>query len=554
MPVLQQYNLSQALFLTRRDCLRPVTKRTLASLVAEQIRSDIVMGNLKAAQKLPSELDLCQALNVGRPTLREALRILEGQGWIQFRLANGAYVSDPERVGERMAAHFEKGGLLDLMELEIRQLEQEGREISAELRGQHEVLKAEGSLREIEAFYQQLQQLPTAAGFAFDEPDALAFNRSLDPSGSAEHVQGDPGALFERIHGGLLGRCVGGAVGEPLQGWAEDAIEKYLRVTGSWPLAGFVTVDPEQASAVGYSFSPGEAGTPLQAGGGSFSGLNFTVLNIKALQKHGIDFTTEDIADAWLSALPYKQTLTAERQAYANLVRGVSPPATASTYNPFREWLGAMVRSDLYGLISAGDPHAAATLACRDARLSHTKNGAYGAMFIAAAIAAAFAATNAKDIVMRAVAEIPPASRLARLVEQVVAWWGSGLDWQETLRRVNADCTGYRRPHVLPNAARVVIGLLYGGFDFTKSICTAAMCGGDSDCNAGAVGSILGVRVGGASIPVDLSAGISTTIRAAVAGYQESSIESVSRTIAGLVQQRSPARHDTRIGTRPRST
>ena len=79
-------------------------KKTLASLVAEEIKREIVLGNLKAAHKLPSELEMSASLKVGRPTVREALRILEGQGWVHMKYSNGAYVADPELLAVRMAA------------------------------------------------------------------------------------------------------------------------------------------------------------------------------------------------------------------------------------------------------------------------------------------------------------------------------------------------------------------------------------------------------------------------------------------------------------------
>ena len=60
--------------------------------------------------------------------------------------------------------------------------------------------------------------------------------------------------------------------------------------------------------------------------------------------------------------------------------------------NPYREWIGAQIRADICGYVPR-PPGAAAKLAFRDASLSHTANGIYGAMWSAALVAAAFAGT-----------------------------------------------------------------------------------------------------------------------------------------------------------------
>ena len=59
--------------------------------------------------------------------------------------------------------------------------------------------------------------------------------------------------------------------------------------------------------------------------------------------------------------------------------------------NPYREWIGADIRSDPWGYMAPADPEYAADMAYRDAFLSHRRQGIYGELFFSAAIAAAFA-------------------------------------------------------------------------------------------------------------------------------------------------------------------
>jgi len=93
------------------------------------------------------------------------------------------------------------------------------------------------------------------------------------------------------------------------------------------------------------------------------------------------------------------------------------PVETAAEYrNPCREWIGALIRADGYGYVSPGAPETAARLAYRDAVLSHRKNGIYGAMFVAAMIAAGFIVHDVHELIRLGLRKIPQRSRLASAV------------------------------------------------------------------------------------------------------------------------------------------
>ncbi len=67
--------------------------RRLYRLVAEQIRLLIESGELKECQRLPAERDLAERFGVSRPTVREALIVLEVEGHIHIRMGSGVYIS-----------------------------------------------------------------------------------------------------------------------------------------------------------------------------------------------------------------------------------------------------------------------------------------------------------------------------------------------------------------------------------------------------------------------------------------------------------------------------
>jgi DNA-binding FadR family transcriptional regulator len=82
-----------------------VRVQKLSHVVAERLRAQIVQGERKPGDKLPSETELLQQFKVSRPTVREALRILEVESFISMGrgMRSGATVLAPST--ER-AAHY----------------------------------------------------------------------------------------------------------------------------------------------------------------------------------------------------------------------------------------------------------------------------------------------------------------------------------------------------------------------------------------------------------------------------------------------------------------
>ncbi|HYG26204.1 MAG TPA: GntR family transcriptional regulator, partial [Caulobacteraceae bacterium] len=59
-----------------------VRARKTAEIVAGRIRRAIVQGSIGPGESLPSEAELIQMFEVSRPTIREAIRILEFENLI----------------------------------------------------------------------------------------------------------------------------------------------------------------------------------------------------------------------------------------------------------------------------------------------------------------------------------------------------------------------------------------------------------------------------------------------------------------------------------------
>lgn len=72
--------------------MQPLSKTNLAETAIEAIRSEILAKRWAVGNKLPNEAALCGMLSVSRGTVREAVRVLVSQGYLETRQGSGTYV------------------------------------------------------------------------------------------------------------------------------------------------------------------------------------------------------------------------------------------------------------------------------------------------------------------------------------------------------------------------------------------------------------------------------------------------------------------------------
>lgn len=305
--------------------------------------------------------------------------------------------------------------------------------------------------------------------------------------------------------GGWRGRAAGCLLGKPVEKIHRTGIREILEATGRWPLDGYFTAVglPEEVSAR-WPWNKASRPTSLVEnidGMPEDDDLNYPLLALILLEKHGADFTTDDVAQLWLTELPGGRVFTAERAAYRNLLDGVSPPETATRHNPYREWIGAQIRGDLYGWVRPGDPRAAAELAWRDARLSHTRNGLYGAMYTAALISAACVADDVDTVIDAGLSVVPADSRFAQAVRFARRAAADNADFEACVDRIYERYGDLHWVHVLNNAALLTAALAASGGDYTAAICKTVVGGWDTDSTGATAGSVLGTLLGAAALP-----------------------------------------------------
>ncbi len=73
---------------------QPVQPEKLSRAVVRQIEQLILRGILRPGERLPSERELAERLNVSRPSLREAIGELQDRGLLTTKAGSGVYVGD----------------------------------------------------------------------------------------------------------------------------------------------------------------------------------------------------------------------------------------------------------------------------------------------------------------------------------------------------------------------------------------------------------------------------------------------------------------------------
>lgn len=71
---------------------KPIKTTKVYEQIIEQVQKMIIEGTLNQGDKLPSERDLAESLEVSRPSVREALRVLEIIGITEVRQGEGSFI------------------------------------------------------------------------------------------------------------------------------------------------------------------------------------------------------------------------------------------------------------------------------------------------------------------------------------------------------------------------------------------------------------------------------------------------------------------------------
>lgn len=238
----------------------------------------------------------------------------------------------------------------------------------------------------------------------------------------------------------------------------------------------------------------------------------------EVMDEQGLEATTEQYGEMFKDS---KYDLWhANAGARRLLNQGLKAPWSGHPkYNAHANDIDFQIESDFIGLMSPGLPREANKYADRVGRVMNHGDGLYGGMFFAGMYAAAFFESDPRRVVAAGLRSIPAESGYARVIRDVLEWSARHPDdWKKTWQLVtdkwdrdDACPDGALQPFNIDarlNGSFVVLGLLYGGGDFARTLDVSTRAGQDSDCNPSSAVGILGVILGYDRIPDVWKAGI----------------------------------------------
>lgn len=278
--------------------------------------------------------------------------------------------------------------------------------------------------------------------------------------------------IFDKIYGGWLGKCLGGAAGAPVEGIKRLITEvDYKQV-----------IRPDLPN----------------------DDLDLQLLWFEVMEQQGLLTTAESLADAWNQKCWYP--FNEYGYFLKNYDRGIMPPYSGSFNNTFfSESEGCPIRSEIWGMIFPGNPERAAEFAEMDGSLDHSGNAVWIEMFYAALEAAAFKESDISKLLQMSAKYLPEGSQARNCMQDVIAWnkkWPD--DWKMTWKYLTKNYLHNDFTNAVINYGIVLTALLYGENDLDQVIRIAFSSGFDTDCTCATAGAVWGIIHGYSQIPESL--------------------------------------------------
>lgn len=345
----------------------------------------------------------------------------------------------------------------------------------------------------------------------------------------------------ERVRAAWYGSVTGCMLGKPFEiATSLQVIRDTLAKHGEWPLNDY----PSEAAILDLPWQQPQ--WPELVKGkiehvAADDDMNYSVLGMQVIERHGRDFTGEHVESIWRWNLPIRVTFGPERALLATIAMAAVDGGNGTYPEWVRGWnpgsdkhCGALIRVDAYGYAAIGNPALAAEMAFRDSSLSHRRTGVYSSMFFAAAIAAApLHQGDPLGIFRTALQFVPQQSRFADAVRFALDAVAEADDWLAAYQTINDRFGDHGHCMVLQEVGHVINSLRFAE-SVGHGVCLQVMQGADTDSFGATCGSILGAYFGPGHLEDRWIEPFNDTIQLALAATWETKVSKLADRMAAL--------------------
>ncbi|MFT3827655.1 MAG: ADP-ribosylglycohydrolase family protein [Chitinophagaceae bacterium] len=244
---------------------------------------------------------------------------------------------------------------------------------------------------------------------------------------------------------------------------------------------------------------------------GLYDDIYMDLTFVSIIDKYGLDAPVDSFANAFANA--GYDLWFANQAARYNILNGIKAPASGSPeHNLHADAIDYQIEADYCGLMNPGMPNSASAINDKIGHIMNYGDGWYGGVYMAAMYTLAFTYTDIKAVVKEALKTIPAQSEFYQCMNDVIQWNAKyPTDWKQTWfeleKKWSSDMVcpqGVFVPFNIDakiNAAYVIMALLYGNGDYSRTLEIATRAGQDADCNPSSAGGILGTLLGYDKIP-----------------------------------------------------
>ena len=321
--------------------------------------------------------------------------------------------------------------------------------------------------------------------------------KAADPKKTSEFVTIRKDDLKDKIMGGWAGQTIGVTFGGPTEfRFCGTMIQDYQPI--KW-YDGYIRHTMEN--------NPG-----------LYDDIYMDLTFVDIFERHGLDAPVSEFANAYAKA-DYMLWHANQAGRY-NILHGIKAPESGHWLNnPHADCIDYQIESDFAGLMSPGMPNTASAISDKIGHIMNYGDGWYGGVYMGAMYTLAFTSNDIQYVVTEALKSVPQQSRFHKVISDVIAWHKQYPDdWKRTWFEIEkkwSEDIGCPEGVFVPfnidasvNAAYVVLGLLYGNGDFTRTLEISTRAGQDSDCNPSSAGGILGTLIGYKNIPAQWKMGL----------------------------------------------